>query len=83
MSKPEDSIAESLKAVAPYMGLGIQLAVTIVGMVFLGQWLDQKYETGFWLWICAVGGVAIGIYNFIKTVMDLERRNAKKNGTEK
>ncbi len=82
MPKHEDSIAESLKAVGPYMGLGIQLAVTIVGMVFLGQWLDKKYETEYWLWICAVGGVAIGIYNFIKTVMDLERRNAKKNGTK-
>ncbi len=83
MPKHEDNIAESLKAVAPYMGLGIQLAVTIVGMVVLGQWLDERYETGYWLWICATGGVVIGIYSFINTVMNLEKINAKKNGTKK
>ncbi len=83
MTKKEDNIAESLKAVAPYMGLGVQLAVTIVGMVFLGQWLDGKYGTGYWLWICSFAGIAIGIYSFIKTVLDLEKKNVKKDGPKK
>ncbi len=83
MPKSEDNIAESLKAVAPYMGLGVQLAVTIVGMVFLGQWLDEKYSTGYWLWICSFAGITIGIYSFIKTVMDLEKKNVKKDGPKK
>ncbi|MBK6682117.1 MAG: AtpZ/AtpI family protein [Ignavibacteriales bacterium] len=45
MLKNEDSVAESLRGVAPYMGLGIQLAVTITGMVLLGNWLDKEYDT--------------------------------------
>ncbi|MBV6444161.1 MAG: AtpZ/AtpI family protein [Ignavibacteriales bacterium] len=83
MPKKEDNIAESLKAVAPYLGLGISLAVTIVGAVLLGDWLDKKYETNYWLWICALGGIAFGMYNFIKTVTDLEKKNKKRNGRSK
>jgi len=79
LNKKEDSIAESFRAVAPYMGLGIQLAVTIVGMVLIGDWLDKKYQTSHWLWIFALIGGAGGIYNFIKTVMDLEKKNKLKN----
>lgn len=78
-NKKEDSIAESFRVVAPYMGLGIQLAVTIVGMVLIGDWLDKKYSTSHWLWIFALIGGAGGIYNFIKTVMDLEKKNKTKN----
>ncbi len=77
--KNEDSIAESLRAVAPYMGLGIQLAVTIVGMVLIGDWLDKKYSTSYWLWIFALTGGTAGIYNFIKTVLNLEKKNKLKN----
>ncbi len=44
--KPEDDsgIAKSLRDVGPYLGLGLQLAVTIVAMVLLGSWLDKKFN---------------------------------------
>jgi len=33
----------------PYLGLGLQLAVTVIVMVFLGIWLDGKLNTSPWL----------------------------------
>ncbi len=80
MFKKEDSVAESLRGVAPYMGLGIQLAVTITGMVLLGNWLDKEYETTHWVWIFSIVGMGAGLYNFIKTVLDLEKKQKKKDG---
>ncbi|MCZ7603630.1 MAG: AtpZ/AtpI family protein [Melioribacteraceae bacterium] len=63
--------------VGPYLGLGTQLAATIVLMFFLGRWLDGKFETDPVLTIAFsfFGGFA-GIYNFIKTVLNM---NKKKN----
>ena len=29
----------------PYIGLGLQLAVTVTVMVFIGIWLDDQFET--------------------------------------
>lgn len=44
MQKPEDTsgFAKSLRDVGPYLGLGLQLAATIVLMVLLGSWLDKS-----------------------------------------
>jgi len=59
-----------LKDYAPYFGLGIQLAVTVAALAFLGIWLDQKFDSSPWLTIvCSFFGVFAGLYNFIKTVI--------------
>jgi len=53
-----------------YLGLGTQLAVTVVGMTFLGIWLDKKFNTEPVLTIvCAFLGITAGMYNFIKTAL--------------
>ena len=53
-----------------YLGLGMQLAVTVTVMVFLGVWLDGKFKTEPLLTIiCSFIGIAAGMYNFIKTVL--------------
>ncbi len=67
------------KDAAPYMGLGVQLAATIVLMLFLGNWLDKKLNLYPILTIAFsfFGGFA-GLYNFIKTVLDLNERKKKK-----
>jgi F0F1-type ATP synthase assembly protein I len=80
MFKKEDSVAESLRGVAPYMGLGIQLAATITIMVLLGDWLDSKFETNHWIWVFSIFGMSAGLYNFIKTVLNLEKKQKKKDG---
>lgn len=65
----------SYKEIGPYLGLGVQLAATIIIMVYIGQWLDGKYNTGsLYTLICAVFGIFAGLYNLIKMVLSLEKR---------
>ena len=78
MQKPEDTsgIAKSLRDVGPYLGLGLQLAATIVLMVLLGSWLDKKFNLNYILTlIFGLLGIGVGMYNLIKTVNDLEKRD--------
>ena len=57
------------REIGPYLGLGLQLAVTVTLMVFLGIWLDDYFETQPILTIVfAFLGVFAGLYNFIKSV---------------
>ncbi len=71
-------LLETYKDVGPYLGLGTQLAATIVIMFFLGKWLDDKFETAPVLTIVFsfFGGFA-GLYNFIRTVLNMNEK--KKN----
>ncbi|MCH6575936.1 MAG: AtpZ/AtpI family protein [Bacteroidetes bacterium] len=59
------------REVGPYLGLGMQLAITVTVMVFLGVWLDEKFDLSPLLTIVfAMLGVFAGMYNFIKSVMN-------------
>ncbi len=59
-----------LRDYAPYLGLGVQLAVTVTALAFLGIWLDNKFDSSPWLTIiCSFFGVFAGLYNFIKAVI--------------
>jgi len=62
------------------MGLGTQLAATIILMFFLGRWLDVEFDTKPWwtIFLSFFGGVA-GIYNFIKAILTDPKLNKKKN----
>ncbi|GJQ61648.1 MAG: hypothetical protein SCALA702_07010 [Melioribacteraceae bacterium] len=64
--------------IGPYLGLGFQLAATMVFMLYIGYKLDEYFETYPLLMIIFVlfGGFA-GIYNFIKTVLDLNNRKKR------
>ena len=58
------------KDIAPYIGLGTQLAVTVTIMVFLGVWLDSQFELKPVLTIIfSFLGVFAGLYTFIKQVL--------------
>jgi ATP synthase protein I len=66
----QDKPDKLIKEYAPYLGLGLQLAITVVVMVFLGLWLDGKFNTSPLLTIvCSFLGVFAALYNFIKTVL--------------
>ncbi len=64
------NISKVYREVGPYVGLGMQLAITVTVMVFLGIWLDGKFDLSPILTITfAFLGVFAGLYNFIKSVL--------------
>ena len=80
--KPEDDsgIAKSLRDVGPYLGLGLQLAVTIVAFVLIGSWFDKKFSQNYiFTLIAGLLGIGIGLYNLIRTVTYLEKRSKLKH----
>jgi F0F1-type ATP synthase assembly protein I len=75
-NKSSEKLTESYRNVGPYLGLGTQLAASIILMFFLGRWLDsQLNSTPVFVLICSFLGGFAGIYNFIKTVMALNEKN--------
>lgn len=59
-----------------YLTLGSQLAITVTLMVFLGVWLDGKFDTTPVLTVVfSFLGVAGGMYNFIKRVINSDKKN--------
>jgi F0F1-type ATP synthase assembly protein I len=81
MKKSNDSekTSRAVNEIGPYLGLGFQLAASIVLMFFLGQWLDGKFHIFPVLTITFsfLGGAA-GIYNLIKTVLELGEKKKKR-----
>jgi ATP synthase protein I len=58
------------KEIGPYIGLGLQLAITVTVMVFLGLWLDGVFETKPVLTVVfSFLGVFAGLYTFIKSAI--------------
>lgn len=58
------------KEIGPYLGLGLQLAVTVTIMVFIGIWLDSLFlSKPVMTIIFAFLGVFAGMYTFIKSVL--------------
>lgn len=62
------------KDYVPFLGLGIQLAATIGIMVFIGIWIDKKFDTSPYLTlIFSFLGILTGIYHFVKSVTRLDK----------
>ncbi len=73
-------IGRAVKEMAPYSGLGLQLAVTVVVFWFIGKLIDDNYGTGpLWRIVSATLGIVVGMYNFIKAVLELSKRKEKRN----
>ena len=63
---------------APYSGLGLQLAITVVIFWFIGKLIDDHYGTApLWMIVGATLGIIVGMYNFIKAVLELLKRKEK------
>lgn len=74
-------IIEGYKKVGPYLGLGTQLAATVILMFYLGYWLDNKLNTKpFLVIIFSMLGSFTAIYNFIRSVIKL---SSKKENNQK
>lgn len=80
MTKDNKNFKYLIRGSAPYFNLGMELAVTICIMVFIGYYLDTKLETKpIFLIVFAFLGSIGAIYNFIKTTLknDSKRKNEK------
>ncbi len=75
-----------MASVGPFLTLGLQLAISVVAMFFVGRWLDQQFGTEPWLMIVGLAiGTAAGFINFFKTVLALgqnEEREARERKKE-
>jgi ATP synthase protein I len=82
MSENKNDITKTYREVGPYLGLGTQLAASIVLMFFFGKWLDEELDIFPLLTISLsfLGGFA-GIYNFIKSVLNLNEKNKNEKNT--
>lgn len=70
-----NNINYNFREIAPYLGIGIQLAATIILMLVIGNWLDQKFEKKYLFTIIfAILGMASGLYNLIHTLNYLEKK---------
>jgi ATP synthase protein I len=77
--EPSDSgDKSSLKQIGPYLGLGLELAATLLVFIFIGQYLDKRWDTEPWLFlVSAVLGFVIGFFNFFRTISRLTDRDRK------
>lgn len=78
--KAFQSIGRAIKEIAPYSGLGLQLAVTVIIFWFIGKLVDEHYGTSpLWMVVGAMLGIAVGMYNFIKAVIELGKKKEKRD----
>jgi F0F1-type ATP synthase assembly protein I len=73
--KADQKLANTYREIGPYLGLGTQLAASIILMFFLGKWLDERFELTPILTIVFsfIGGFA-GIYNVIVSTIKLNKK---------
>ncbi len=63
-----------VRDLAPYLTMGLELAVAVVGMALLGHWLDGLWETAPWLMIVGlVLGAGAGFVRFIRQAVEMGR----------
>lgn len=68
-------MGDTFKEVAPFLTLGIQLAISVVAFFFVGYWVDQKYQTAP---IGSLVGVVLGsLGGFVKFFKSVRRLTQK------
>jgi F0F1-type ATP synthase assembly protein I len=59
----------------PYLTIGMQLAIAVVGFFFLGRWLDDMFGTAPWLMIIGLLlGTAGGFISFFRSVISMVKK---------
>lgn len=77
--KKNEGLGDAFRIVAPFLGMGIQLAAAVVIFYFLGSWIDDRYLTSpFGKVIGAVIGFAGGFIKFVKTANELAKQSDSK-----
>ena len=59
----------------PYLTIGMQLAIAVVGFFFLGRWLDTIFGTAPWLMIIGLLlGTAGGFISFFRSALSMAKK---------
>ncbi len=75
MKDDEQTSAEVVRASAPYMTLGLQMAAAVTVFLFIGKYADEEFGTKPWLMIAGiVFGFTGGMIKFFRTVMELSNK---------
>lgn len=70
----------SLREAGPYLGLGMQLAFTLLAFTLGGFFLDQRLETLPWLTIAgAIVGLVLLFLQLYRTAVDISNRSRARN----
>lgn len=81
-TKPQD-LSGGLKAVAPYLDLGLRFAAAATLFGLLGHWVDGKlHTTPTFLIIGVMLGAAGGFVNIYRTVMRLTEEEKREKRHE-
>ena len=74
-----ETLADAYRKAAPYLNIGYVWASSVILLTLLGWFLDKHWGTRPYLTIIgAILGVVTGFYNFLKTVMSLEKKGKEK-----
>jgi ATP synthase protein I len=80
----EKKLGSILKETAPYLTLGIQLAITVVVFFFIGKYADEYFGSKPWLMVTAVLiGSAGGMIKFFRTVIELSTKEENERHSKK
>lgn len=71
--------AKAMQAAEPYIQASWSLAGGVGLGVLAGYWADKKLGTTPWLLVAgSCLGMAVGIYSFIRAILDVEKRKARR-----
>ena len=64
---------ETYKSIAPFLNIGLQMALTILVFVLLGWWLDGKFDKSpVFILIFSFVGIFGAFYNFFKIISKIK-----------
>jgi ATP synthase protein I len=73
-----------LASVGPFLTLGIELALSVVILFFVGQWADEKLHTAPWLMLTGIFiGVTGGLIKFVRTSLEAGREEDEEDSAKK
>jgi ATP synthase protein I len=68
---------------APYLTLGLQLAIAVILFFFIGRWLDGVFGTSPWLMIVGLLlGTIGGFVQFFRSAISLGKKEDKKSADD-
>ena len=73
MDSNKDSPKKKLDTWIKFSNIGLQMAVTIGAMAYLGVWLDKKYPNSYSLYtvVFSLIGVFASLYNVFRQVRNM------------